>query len=141
MATWLMDTALLKTLATPKAASVHTSLEKIDASVFLSAASLTEIAAVINKILSSNQFQRGEKLRIWFDDLTSLYVDRIHPVDPKIAMRAGALMPQVKNANGHPRHHFHDALLVATAQIRGHGLLTRREGIFGPWTQIPVATI
>jgi hypothetical protein len=31
--------------------------------------------------------------------------------------------------------------LIATAQIHGHGLITRREEVFGPWTQTPVAVI
>jgi hypothetical protein len=38
--------------------------------------------------------------------------------------------------NGPARHHFHDALLVATAQILGHGVLTRRDGVFGPWIKV-----
>jgi hypothetical protein len=43
--------------------------------------------------------------------------------------------------NGLPRHRFHDAVLVATAQAHGHGLLTRRDTIFGPWTNVPIAAL
>jgi predicted kinase len=42
---------------------------------------------------------------------------------------------------GHLHHRFHDALLVATAQIHGHGLVTRRDQTFGPWTKVPIATV
>ncbi len=138
MSTWLMDTALFKILASPKATSFRHWLEAHDASVFLSAASLTEIAASIAK-MPANPSQRGAGLRTWFTDLTSRYADRIHPVDLEIATRAGALLPSLQNVL--PRHRFHDALLLATAQIHGHGLLTRRDTIIGPRTNVPLATI
>jgi thiosulfate reductase cytochrome b subunit len=32
-------------------------------------------------------------------------------------------------------------LLVATAQIHSHGLITRRDGTFGPWAQTPIAIV
>jgi len=135
MTTWLMDTALFKTLGSPR---TRQWFEDNDASVFLSAASLSEIVATIAKI-PMGQRQRALALRAWFDELASRYADRIHPVEPEIAVRAGELMPSVHN--GHHRHRLHDALLVATAQIHGHGLLTRREGIFGPWIKVPIATV
>jgi hypothetical protein len=49
----------------------------------------------------------------------------IHPVDAAIATRDGELLPHL--TGGHPRHRFHDSLPVATAQIHGHGLTTRRR--------------
>ena len=137
MTTWLIDTALFKMLASPKAASLRNWLEANDASLFLSAASLTEIAAGVAKIPAS-QSLRANALRAWLDEFTTRYADRIRLVDPEIATRAGALLPCLRN--GHPLHRFHDALLVATAQIHGHGLLTRRDAIFGPWTEVPMAT-
>jgi hypothetical protein len=138
MTTWLIDTALFKMLASPKAASLRNWLEANDASLFLSAASLTEIAAGIAKMPAS-QSHRAQALRAWFDEFATRYADRIHVVDPEIATRAGALLPSLRN--GYPRHRLHDALLVATAQAHGHGLLTRRDGVFGPWTQTPIAVI
>ncbi len=35
---------------------------------------------------------------------------------------------------GLPIHRFHDVLLVATAQVHGHCLLTKRDAVFGAWT-------
>ena len=137
MTTWLIDTALFTMLASPRAASLRNWLEANDASLFLSAASLTEIAAGVAKIPAS-QSLRANALRAWLDEFTTRYADRIRLVDPEIATRAGALLPYLQN--GYPRHRFHDALLVATAQIHGHGLLTRRDAIFGPWTEVPMAT-
>jgi hypothetical protein len=53
--------------------------------------------------------------------------------------RAGALMPYLRASPD--RFRLHDAILVATAQVYGHGLLTRREDTFGSWTQTPIAVI
>jgi hypothetical protein len=41
---------------------------------------------------------------------------------------------------GLPRYRFHDVVLVATAQTHGHGLLTKRDGVFGAWTKIALAS-
>lgn len=137
MTTWLIDTALFKVIASTKPMSVRDWLEGNDASVFLSSASLVEIAAAIAKAPAA-QTQRREAMWVWLDGLASRYADRIHPVDPQIAIRAGEIMPNLQF--GHIRHRFHDAVLLATAQIHGHGLLTRRDSIFGPWTKVPIAT-
>src|SRR5450755_1927686 len=80
MATWLMDTALFKMLASPKATILRQWVEANNASLFLSAASLTEIAAGIAKT-SADQLERGNALRIWIDDFVSPHADRIHLVD------------------------------------------------------------
>jgi len=138
MNTWLVDPPLLKVVASPKAASLQQWCEANNASLFLSAASLTEISAGIGKMPAS-QSQRANALREWLERITSRFADRIHPVDPVIAMRAGAILPRL--GNGHPRHRLHDAVFVATAQVHGHGLLTRRDGVFGPWTQTPLMVI
>ena len=137
MTTWLMDTALFKMPATPNAASLQKWFEANDASHFLLAASLAEINAGIAR-LSGKASARGAALKTWFDRLAMQFADRIHPIDPEIAKRAGALLSSLQN--GPARHRFHDALLLATAQIHGHGLLTRRDAIFGPWTKVPIAT-
>jgi predicted nucleic acid-binding protein len=138
MSTWLMDTALFKMLATPKANPLLAWCQANDASLYISAASLTEISLGINK-LPGSQYQRAEVQQNWLNDIITRFADRIHPVDPVIATRAGESLPYL--TIGHPRHRFHDALLVATAQIHGHGLITRRDTIFGPWTQTRIAIV
>jgi toxin FitB len=138
MSTWLMDTALFKMLATPKAKPLLQWCEANDASLYISAASLTEIALGINK-LPRSQSQRADAEHSWLNEIITRFADRIHPVDAAIATRAGESLPHL--TIGHQRHRFHDALLVATAQIHGHGLITRRDGIFGPWTKVQIATV
>ena len=41
---------------------------------------------------------------------------------------------------GLPIHRFHDVLLVATAQVNGHCLLTKRDAVFGAWTGVKLAS-
>jgi predicted nucleic acid-binding protein len=137
MTSWLIDIPLFKVIASAKPMSVRNWLESNDASVFLAAASLVEIAAAIAKGPVA-QTQRREAMGAWLEGLASQYADRIYPVDLQIAMRAGEIMPHLQI--GHMRYRFHDALLLATAQLHGHGLLTRRDSIFGPWTNVPIAT-
>jgi predicted nucleic acid-binding protein len=82
--------------------------------------------------------QRANAQRNWLDQIITRFADRIHPVDAAIATRAGTLLPSLTSLS---RHRFHDALLVATAQMHGHGLITRRDTTFGPWTQTPIAIV
>ena len=138
MSTWLLDTPLLNVLATPKAKPLLEWCEANRPSLFISAASLTEVARGIDK-LPGSQPQRANAQRKWLDEILTRFADRVHPVDASIATRAGEFLPHL--IIGHQRHRFHDALLVATAQIHGHGLITRRDGIFGPWTQTPIAIV
>jgi hypothetical protein len=103
-----------------------------------SAASLVEIEAVIGRVPASQQ-ARTRALQDWIDGLASAFSDRIHPVDASVALRAGRLLPHCHI--GFARHRFHDAVLVATAQTHGHGLLTRRDAVFGAWTKVVVASV
>jgi toxin FitB len=137
MSTWLMDTPLFNMLQTPKARPLLEWCEANKPSLFISAASLTEVALGIYK-LPGSQSQRANAQRNWLDEIITRFADRIHPVDAAIATRAGTLLPSPTSL---PRHRFHDALLVATAQMHGHGLITRREETFGPWTQTPIAIV
>ncbi len=138
MSTWLMDSALFKMLATPKAKPLLEGCEANDPSLYISPASLTEVALGISK-LPVSQSQRASAQRNWLNEIITRFADRIHPVDAAIATRVGELLPYL--TSGHPRHRFHDALLVATAQIHGHGLTTRRDAIFGPWAKVPIAIV
>ena len=138
MKTWLIDPALFKMLATPNAKVLQQWRQANSASLYLSAASLTEVAAAISK-MTGKQSQRGNALQVWLDGLTNSFADRIHVVDAEISVRAGSILSRLPT--GIQRHLQHDAIYVATAQVHGHGLLTRRDGIFGAWTQTPIAVI
>jgi toxin FitB len=136
--TWLIDTALFKSLATgaSQRSTLRSWIEAHEEPIFLSVASLFELEAAIGRNPAS-QRERVDALHMWLEALVSDFSDRIHPVDAKVAIRAGRLLPNCHA--GHARHRFHDALLVATAQIHSHGLLTKREAVFGAWTRVKVA--
>ena len=145
MTSWLIDTALFKSLAPGERRTdslrhwIETHIETdAEDPIFLSAASIVELKAAIEKIPPS-QAIRAEALTKWLDGLVTNFSDRIHPVDVKVAARAGELMRNLQA--GPDRHRFHDALLVATAQIYGHGMLTKRDRVFGSWTNVKVALL
>jgi toxin FitB len=137
--TWLIDTALFTTLgpASPQKSGLRHWLDTHREPVFLSAASLVEIEAAIGRVPAS-QPARITALRNWLDGLLSTFGDRIHPVDAAVAVRAGRLLPHCHI--GFARYRFHDAVLVGTAQMYGHGLLSKRDAVFGAWTKIAVAS-
>ena len=78
LATWLIDTALFKSLAPGRSQSLRVWLETHAAPVFLSAASLVEIEAAIAQA-SSSQTQKGAALCNWLDGLLSGFGDIFHP--------------------------------------------------------------
>ena len=139
MASWLIDTAVFKSLAPGerRTDSLRHWIETHEDAVFLSAASIVELKAAIAKIPPS-QAMRAEALTKWLDGLVTNFSDRIHPVDVKVAARAGELMRDLRA--GPVRHRFYDALLLATAQIFGHVLLTKRDAVFGSWANVKVAS-
>ena len=138
MTTWLIDTAMFKSLAdVQKRSSLRAWIVTHEDPLYLSAASLVALAAAIDRI-RARRADRADTLSKWLDGLVATFKDRIHPVDIDVAIRAGTLLTHCQV--GPARHRFHDALLVATAQIHGHGLLTKREAVFGSWTRVEVAS-
>jgi predicted nucleic acid-binding protein len=105
--------------------------------LFLSAASLVELKAAIERVRGRDT-KRAEALQAWLDGLVTTFSDRIHPIDIQAAVRAGRLLPY--RQEGLIRDRFHDVILAATAQIHGHGLLTKRVTVFGAWTHVKVAS-
>ncbi|MBV8293121.1 MAG: hypothetical protein JOY55_15155 [Mycobacterium sp.] len=136
---WLIDTALFKSRGpgSPQRSSLRSWIEANEAPLFLSAASPVVIEAAIDKIPASRA-ERASALRKWLNDLVATFGDRIHPVDARVARRAGGLLRHC--TVGPVRHRFHDALLAATTQVHGHGILTKREAVFGVWTRVMVAS-
>ena len=136
--TWLIDTALFATLGPASQKSgLRDWLDAHREPVFLSTASLVEIEAAIGRAPTS-QRERACALRDWLDRLVTIFGDRIHPVDAAVAVRAGKLLPSCNQ--GYARYRFHDAVLVATAQVYGHGLLSKRDAVFGAWTKVALVS-
>jgi len=79
---WLIDTALFKSRGpgSPQRSSLRSWIEANEAPLFLSAASLVELEAAIDKIPASRA-ERASALRKWLNDLVATLGDRIHPAD------------------------------------------------------------
>ena len=137
MESWLIDTALFESLAPggPQTDSFRQWLETHEDPVFLSAASIRKIEAAIKRIPAS-QGERVDALTKWLDGLVTNFSDRIDPLDGKVAARA----TEIRQRTGFISVRYHDALLAATAQLYGHGLLTKRLPAFGAWTNVKVAS-
>jgi predicted nucleic acid-binding protein len=135
MSTWLIDPALLKMSGASHPTVLHQWCKANSPSLFLSGASLSIVTAAIERAPNS----RREALNAWFDNLTMQFADRIHEVDVAIFKSAGAILSRL--TNGQSRHRLHDAILIATAMEHGHGLVTRRDGVFSPWMQSEIQVI
>ena len=151
MSTWLMDTPLFKMLATAKAKPLIEWCEANDASLFISVASLTEVALGISKWRVS-QSQRASAQRKWLDEIIAHFADRIHTVDAAIAARAGELLPsrhrqarlaahpaaQLRHAPARAeRRHPRDPGVARTRQARDDGALYPRRRQYDPRRQEP----
>ncbi len=141
MTSWLIDTPLFKSLAPGQRRTdsfrhwIEAHIEPHEENpIFLSAASIVELKAAIEKIPPS-QAIRAEALSKWLEGLVTNFSDRIHPVDVKVATRAGEIMRSWRA--GLLPHRFHDMLLVATAQVYGH-VVTKRDRVFGSWLNVKV---
>ena len=99
--------------------------------LFLSEASVVHLRLAIGRISSKSPIRHD--LDKWLDGIVANFSDTIHPVDAQVASRAGAIMR-------HPIRRLHDALLVATAQVHGHDLLTLRGEDFEPWAKVTLVT-
>ena len=133
MESCLVDTVLFKSLG-PAGAEESSARELINTyggPLFLSEASVVHLRVAIGRIFPKWP-HRGD-LDKWLDCIVADFSDRIHPVDAQVASRAGLL-----TLNRSRR--FHDALLVATAQVHGHGLLTLRGKHFEPWAKVTLVT-
>jgi hypothetical protein len=59
--------------------------------LFLSAASLVEIEAVIDRVRGRDT-KRAEGLQAWLDGLVTTFSDRIHPIDIHVAVEPTSAM-------------------------------------------------
>jgi hypothetical protein len=92
--TWLIDTALFKSLASgaPKGSTLRHWLESHEDPIFLSVASLVEVEAAIQRIRARHA-KRADAMHEWLEGLVKTFGDRIHPVDASVAIQAGRLLP------------------------------------------------
>ena len=139
MESWLIDIALFNSLAPGglETDSFRQWVETNEDPFFLSAASIRRLQVAITKIPTS-QVERADALTKWLDGLVTNFSDRIHPAVGEVYARATEITCNWQPTGARVR--YHDVLLAATAQLYGHGLLTKRLPVFGSWANVKVAS-
>jgi predicted nucleic acid-binding protein len=98
--------------------------EVAEESLYLSAVTLGEIQAGIEETRSQDE-RKALAIEGWLDSLASTY--NVLAVDASIFRRWAQVM------HGRPDHHIEDALIAATALVRGLIVVTRNVRDFEPF--------
>ena len=136
MSGWLLDPYLFKHLAagaSTRKPSFRDWVKDNAEPIFLSIISVVEIKARIQKVRDA---RHAAELDDWLEGILAHYSGRIYPVDAEVAKRAGVLMYKRSPALVGLGREVSDPLLAATAEIRGHSLLTQRMRDFTPWAKV-----
>lgn len=136
MTGWLLDTNILSQLAPdkdgwPKAPKAlgEWLLRNAD-QLYLSALSVVEIKAGIEKLRRAGSQRRAVDLDSWLDRILTMYGERILSLDAEVGKVAGVLTEDARANSRHPD--LSDVLIAATAQAHGHGLMTDNMRHFEP---------
>jgi hypothetical protein len=123
---YLLDTNIVSELRKPKphrgvVAWVQNASEE---TLHLSAVTIREIQAGI-EITREQDVEKAHEIETWLNGVAETY--NVIPVDAQIFRRWAQLMHR------RPDHHLEDALLAATALVRGLGVVTRNVDDFKPF--------
>ena len=136
MTGWLLDTNVVSQLAPAKDGRPkveHRLSEWIvrnTDTLFLSAITVVEVVAGIQKLRRAGGSLRASDLQTWFDRIVALHGERILPVDAEVGKVAGLLADQARAKGRNPG--LSDILIAATAQAHGRGLMTNNTKHFEP---------
>lgn len=126
MIVYLLDTNVVSELRKPKphqgvVAWVQNASEE---NLHLSAVTVGEIQAGI-EITREQDTPKAQEIEAWLDSVAETY--NVIPVDAHIFRRWAQLMHR------RPDHHLEDALIAATALVRGLSVVTRNVDDFKPF--------
>lgn len=136
MTNWLLDTNIVSQLAPDKNGQAKAPKNLSDwmlrnsDTLFLSALSVVEITAGIEKLRRAGGERRAVDLGKWLGRILDAYDERVLPLDAEVAKVAGVLTEEARANGRHPG--LSDVLIAATAQAHGHGLLTDNMRHFEP---------
>ncbi|WP_431858381.1 type II toxin-antitoxin system VapC family toxin [Azospirillum sp.] len=105
-------------------------LERNSDALYLSAVTLMEVQYGVARLRHRGATRKAALLEAWLDDVLTFYGDCILPVDPEVARRAGDLLA-LAQANG-TEPGSEDALIAATADLRGMTVVTENVRHFAP---------
>ncbi|MEP7246102.1 MAG: type II toxin-antitoxin system VapC family toxin [Gammaproteobacteria bacterium] len=120
---YLLDTNVVSELRKPRphqgvVAWVQNASEE---TLYLSAVTIGEIQAGI-EITRDQDVEKAHEIETWLDSVAETY--NVVPVDAHIFRRWAQLMHR------RPDHHLEDALIAATALVRGFSVVTRNVDDF-----------
>jgi toxin FitB len=120
---YLLDTNVVSELRKPKPHQgvVAWVQNASDETLHLSAVTIGEIQAGI-EITREQDIEKAHAIETWLNSVAETY--NIIPVDAHIFRRWAQLM------QGRPDHHLEDALIAATALVRGLSVVTRNVDDF-----------
>jgi hypothetical protein len=123
---YLLDTNVVSELRKPKPHQgvVAWVQNASDETLHLSAMTLAEIQAGI-EITREQDVEKAREIETWLNSIAETY--NIIPADAHIFRRWAQLMHR------RPDHHLEDALIAATALVRGLSVVTRNVDDFKPF--------
>lgn len=130
---YLLDTNVLSVAAPTKAQpdeSVREWIREHSRELYLSVITLLELSYGVSWLKYRGATARAARLQLWIDVVRGHYADRVVPVDSDIAFRAGELVALAR-ATG-VRVGSEDAIVAATADLRGFVVLTANTRHFAP---------
>jgi toxin FitB len=143
MTGWLLDTNIISQLAPGKDGAPRLGGrlgEWLDGNtdfLFLSAITVVEIVAGIQKLRRAGATSRASDLDAWLGRVVALYGERILPLDTEVAKIAGALTEQARANGQNPG--LSDLVIAATAVRYRCGLMSDNLKHFEPLNlEIPV---
>lgn len=123
---YLVDTNVLSASAPTKARSAPDLagwMERNSERLYLSVVTVAEVEDGIAKARREGASRKADQLAGWLETLLHLYSARILPLDIPIARALGSLSDRARGSGHAPG--FADLAIAATAQGRGHMVLTR----------------
>ena len=98
--------------------------------IWISTVTLAELGFGAADLARRGAHRRAEALHRWIAEVVALQGGRILPVDAATAIRAGELLARAVGQGRSPG--MEDALIAATAELRGLVVLTRDLADFEP---------
>jgi len=133
MTMYLLDTDVLSTTAPTKAQPDERLREWIRGhshELYLSIVTLLELNYGLNWLRYRGASAKAGRLQLWVDAVCGHYADRLLPLDLPVALRAGELVAGARAVGA--RVGSEDAIIAATAQLRGFVVLTANTRHFAP---------
>jgi predicted nucleic acid-binding protein len=93
--------------------------------LFLSTITLMEIRFGIEKLRAKGAEERADLLQKWLLAVETVHAERLLPIDPAIAKKAGELLHSAVRRGSRPSSE--DALIAATGAVSGFRVLSRNR--------------